>query len=65
MNFVDICDRFHASGTVDNREMDTLLEAIEIMWIAVLESFKNLVVDGETSLNTNAAEEKLKAWESS
>ena len=25
MKFVDICDRFHASGTVENREMDTLL----------------------------------------
>ena len=61
MNFVDICDRCHASRTVDNREIDTLLEAIEVIWIAVLGSYKNLVVDGEMSLNTKAAEEKLKA----
>ena len=31
MNFFDVCDRFHASGTVENREMDTLLEAIEVI----------------------------------
>ena len=36
MNLVDVCDRFHASGTVPNREMDTLLEAIEVIWITVL-----------------------------
>ena len=61
MNFVDVCDRFHASGTVENREMDTLLEAIEVIWISVLGSFKNLVVDGETALNSKTAESKLKA----
>ena len=52
MNLVDVCDRFHASGTVANREMATLLEAMEVIWITVLGTFKNLVVDGETSLNT-------------
>ena len=61
MNLVDVCDRFHASGTVENREMDTLFEAIEVTWISVLGSFKNLVVDGETALNTKTAEGKLKA----
>ena len=61
MSFVDMCDRFHASGTVENREIDILIEAIEVIWIAVLGSFKNLVVDRETALNTKAPEEKLKA----
>ena len=61
MNMVDVCDRFHASGPVDNREMETLLEAIDVIWITVLGAFKNLVIDGETSLNTKHAEDRLKA----
>ena len=61
VNLVDVCDRFHASGTVANREIDTLFEAIEVFWFTVLGLFKNLVVDGETSLKTKLAEDKLKA----
>ena len=61
MNFVDVCDRFHASGTIENRDMETLLEAIQVIRISLLGTFKNLIVDGETSRNTKAAEERLKA----
>ena len=61
MNMVDVCDRFHASGTVENREMATLLEAIDVIWITVLGAFKTLVIDGETSLNTKHAEDRLNA----
>ena len=61
MNMVDVCDRFHASGTVENRELATLLEAIDVIWTTVLGTFKNLVIDGETSLNTKLAEDMLKA----
>ena len=54
MNIVEVCDRFHDSGPMDNRDMETLVEAIQVIWI--------LIVDSETSLNTKAAEERLKAF---
>ena len=47
---------------MDNREIETFLGAVHVVWISVLGPFENLIVDGETSLSTKAAEERLKAF---
>ena len=59
-NMIDRCDRFHASGEITDREMETLLEAIDVIWIAIHGDFENLVIDGESSLNCAEAKTRLK-----
>ena len=40
-NMIDRCDWFHASGGVTDREMETVLEAIDVLWIAIHGECKN------------------------
>ena len=53
---IDRCTRWHAAREVPGKDMETLISAIDEMWVSHHGPMKELIVDGETAL--------AKGWES-
>ena len=62
MAFHFVCrgSRFHAGKRIDNKEEQTLLDAIYTTWIGVHGAPKRLYFDGEGGLNTERVKQTLK-----
>ena len=48
-HMMDRADRWHAGVQVEDKHMNTLLEALTVAWISIFGPFKILVVDGAVS----------------
>ena len=47
---IDRCTRWHAAREVQGKDMETLISAIDEMWVSHHGPMKELIVDGETAL---------------
>ena len=58
-HMIDRCTRFHCARVVPNREDDTLIKAINEMWISTHGPMGELISDNETGIKFSDAIQKL------
>eukprot|EP00971_Amphidinium_carterae_P341791 6480788-Amphidinium_carterae.1 len=56
MHLVDRAIRWQAAVECANREAETLLSAIETCWVCIFGPMQTIIIDGETSLDSDASD---------
>ena len=54
-HMIDRSDRWHAGCQIESKTTEDLCEAVETCWYQIWGSFKHLVIDGESGINSQAA----------
>ena len=59
-HMIDCADRWHAAMEISAKDTNTLCEAIDTTWCQIHGSFKHLVIDGESGVNSDVAKAFLR-----